>query len=525
MRGPVKPELQEYPMNDITVPQADPRAIGGQRQRLLHRASLTHESHATRLPVSGLAWARAYCARLRVTDTAIIALAVVLTFFARFGFADPVSLGTPSGARYAYVSLLVILSWSISLAAFRTRDLRVVGVGASEYKRVVNASSTVFGLVAILFLVAGIGTARWFFIVAFPLGMFGLLLSRWIWRKWLIAQRKFGHYLSRVIVVGRRADVEKVVRQIDRSSGAAYAVVGAVLDEHDSESDSGTLRNIKVMRDLGHVAEYATMMGTDGVVVAGQPEAGSDFIHDLAWELEGKTVELILATSLANVAGPRIHFRPVDGLPLLHVEIPQFEGGKHLLKRALDVAVSGVALILLSPLFLVLAVVIKADSNGKAFFSQERVGRGGQTFRILKFRSMVASAPEQLADLMSKNEGSGLLFKMKNDPRVTRIGKTLRKYSLDEFPQLWNVLVGDMSLVGPRPPLPHEVEGYEDHVRRRLYIKPGLTGMWQVNGRSALSWEESVRLDLYYVENWSLVGDLMIMWRTVRVLLKPIGAY
>jgi exopolysaccharide biosynthesis polyprenyl glycosylphosphotransferase len=215
----------------------------------------------------------------------------------------------------------------------------------------------------------------------------------------------------------------------------------------------------------------------------------------------------------------------VDGLPLLHVEIPQFEGGKHLLKRGFDVVVSGIALIVLSPLFLVLATLIRADSDGKAFFSQERVGRNGETFRILKFRSMVTNAPELLADLMEQNEGSGVLFKIKHDPRVTRLGRILRKYSLDELPQLWNVFTGDMSLVGPRPPLPNEVRDYEDHVRRRLYIKPGLTGMWQINGRSALSWEDSVRLDLYYVENWSVVGDLMILWRTVRVVINPVGAY
>ncbi|MCU1558714.1 MAG: polyprenyl glycosylphosphotransferase [Microbacteriaceae bacterium] len=512
-------------MNDVTVPRADPHAFRAQRQRFAHRTRVAPEPDAVRLPESGLAWARAYCARLRVTDTAIITLAVVITFFARFGFADPVSLGTPSGSRYAYMSLLVILCWSISLAAFRTRDLRVVGVGAGEYKRVVNASTTVFGLVAIVFLVAQVNTARWFFIVALPLGLLGLLTSRWIWRRWLIAQRKFGHYLSRVVVVGRRGDVESVVRQIDKNSGAAYTVVGAVLEESDSESDNGTLRNLSVLRDLDRVAEYATRLGADGVVVAGQPANGSDFIHDLAWELEGKTVELILATSLANVAGPRIHFRPVDGLPLLHVEIPQFEGGKHLLKRGFDVAVSALALIVLSPLFLILIALIRADSDGKAFFSQERVGRNGETFRILKFRSMVNDAPELLADLMEKNEGNGVLFKMKHDPRITRLGRTLRKYSLDELPQLWNVLVGDMSLVGPRPPLPGEVQSYEDHVRRRLYIKPGLTGMWQINGRSALSWEDSVRLDLYYVENWSVVGDLMILWRTVRVVINPVGAY
>lgn len=512
-------------MNDVTVPRADPHSFLAQRTQLARVARANQVNRAQRSPISGVAWARAYGIRLRITDTAVITLAATVAYVARFGFANLAAVSLPSGQRYAYISLLVVVSWSISLTAFRTRDHRIFGVGAGEYRRVVNASTTVFGLVAILFLVAEVDTARWFFTVAAPVGIVGLLISRWIWRKWLISQRKFGHYLARVVVVGTRTDVEKVVRQIEKNSGAAYTVIGAVIDDQEAESDSATLRNLSVMRGLGRVAEYASSLGADGVVVAGQPAGGSDFIHDLAWELEGKTVELILATSLANVAGPRIHFRPVDGLPLLHVEIPQFEGGKHLLKRALDVVVSATALIVLSPLFLVLSVIIKADSSGKAFFSQERVGRGGHTFSIFKFRSMVATAPDQLAELMSKNEGSGLLFKMKNDPRVTRIGKTLRKYSLDEFPQLWNVLVGDMSLVGPRPPLPQEVDGYEDHVRRRLYIKPGLTGMWQINGRSALSWEESVRLDLYYVENWSVVGDLMIMWRTVRVLINPVGAY
>jgi len=325
-------------------------------------------------------------------------------------------------------------------------------------------------------------------------------------------------------VVGRRGDVEKVVRQMDASSGAVYSVIGAVLDKNDDRADNGVLRNLVVKRDFDRITDYAAELGADGIVVAGHPHS-DDFIRDLAWQLEGKSVELILATSLANVAGPRIHFRPVDGLPLLHVEIPQFEGGKHLLKRALDVTVSAAALLFLAPFFVIIALLVRSDSPGNAFFTQQRVGRNGRTFDIVKFRSMVSNAPELLADLTELSEGNGVLFKMKNDPRVTRLGRFLRKYSIDELPQLWNVFTGDMSLVGPRPPLPSEVLGYEDHVRRRLYIKPGLTGMWQVNGRSALSWEDSVRLDLYYVENWSVVGDLMIMWRTVRVVVQPDGAY
>jgi lipopolysaccharide/colanic/teichoic acid biosynthesis glycosyltransferase len=174
---------------------------------------------------------------------------------------------------------------------------------------------------------------------------------------------------------------------------------------------------------------------------------------------------------------------------------------------------------------LVVAVAIKLDDHGPVLFRQERVGRGGERFRMLKFRSMVPTAEQDLAALTAKNEAAGLLFKIKDDPRITRVGRVLRKYSLDELPQFWNIFIGQMSLVGPRPPLQSEVEAYADHVRRRLYIKPGLTGMWQVSGRSDLSWEESVRLDLYYVENWSLTGDIIILWRTVRTVLHPVGAY
>jgi len=209
----------------------------------------------------------------------------------------------------------------------------------------------------------------------------------------------------------------------------------------------------------------------------------------------------------------------------MHVELPSYEGGKHVLKRAFDIVASALGLLVLAPLFFVIAVLVKTTSAGPVFFRQARVGRSGSLFSMIKFRSMVPNAESVRAQLEAQHDGNGVLFKLKDDPRVTRIGKILRRYSLDELPQLWNVLVGHMSLVGPRPPLESEVAQYEKHVLRRLYIKPGLTGMWQINGRSNLSWEESVRLDLYYVENWSLTGDLMILWRTLSVVVKPVGAY
>jgi exopolysaccharide biosynthesis polyprenyl glycosylphosphotransferase len=353
----------------------------------------------------------------------------------------------------------------------------------------------------------------------------GLLVSRWAWRQWLTRQRRFGRYLSQAIVVGQFADVDYVVRQIARKSGAAYNVVAVALENSASSVATIGGREVPVVSDLDHVANAVDAIGADVVIVAGQPSGRAEYIRDLGWELEGTSAELVVASRLTNVAGPRIHIRPVEGLPLMHVELPQYEGVKHVMKRALDATVSGIALFLLMPLMLVIAMLVRLDSQGPIIFRQERVGRGGQPFTMLKFRSMVATAEDDLAGLLDKNEGAGVLFKMKNDPRITTIGRVLRKYSLDELPQLINVFLGHMSLVGPRPPLQSEVSGYEDHVHRRLFIKPGLTGMWQVNGRSNLSWEESVRLDLYYVENWSITGDLMIMWRTVKVLVNPDGAY
>lgn len=476
--------------------------------------------------MTGRDWANGYRRKLEVSDGAVVTVAVAIASLAHFGTIVPNPALSGHTFGFTVMSLFVIGAWIASLAIFHTRDALITGTGTIEYRRVVNASMTTCGLLATAFLVAQAETARWYITVSFPLGLAGLVLSRWLWRQWLNSQRADGHFTSRVVVVGARAEVEKVVRQISASSGAAYTVVGAVLESDGAGPGGvGVLQDIHLVFGLERCTDYAAALGADAVIVAGQPHDGSDFIHDLAWKLEGQTVQLILATSLANVAGPRVHFRPVDGLPLLHVEIPQFEGGKHALKRVLDIAVSGTALLLLAPLFLVLTILIRIDSPGKALFSQERVGRGGETFRILKFRSMIADAPKLQEELAAQNEGSGLLFKMKDDPRITRIGRVLRKYSLDELPQFWNVLVGDMSLVGPRPPLMCEVECYEGHVRRRLYIKPGLTGMWQVSGRSELSWEESVWLDLYYVENWSITGDLVIMWRTFKVIVHPVGAY
>ncbi|WP_419818330.1 sugar transferase [Glaciibacter flavus] len=474
---------------------------------------------------SGVAWARRYRDRLRLSDTLIVIAAFAIAHGVRL--VAEILAGTAPGPLFSYLGVpaLVAALWLVCLSAFRTRDPHVIGVGATEYRRIANASALAFGIFAMGCIVFSVDFARGYFLVALPLGMVGLLVGRWSWRRWLLNQRRFGHYLTRALVVGARDDVQYVVDQITRRSGAAYAVVGAAVEESDHSDLVSDGNRVPVVADIEGAATSAARLRADTVIVAGQPSGGGDFIKRLSWLLEGTATDLVLSSRLTDVAGPRIHFRPVEGLPLIHVEIPTFEGWKHTLKRTFDIAFSALALVLLSPLLLAIAIWVRLDSPGRVVFRQERCGRNGESFEMFKFRSMVMTAEDDLKGLLDGNEGSGLLFKMRNDPRVTRAGQWLRKFSLDELLQFWNVFKGDMSIVGPRPPLRAEVERYGDDVHRRLYIKPGITGLWQISGRSDLSWEESVRLDLYYVENWSLTGDFMIIWRTLKTVVSPQGAY
>lgn len=476
------------------------------------------------LTPTGREWCRRYQQKLRASDTLVVVSLVSIAGLLLFRTNDNPS---PDTVRlYIFMSCAIIGTWLITLELFRTRDRRLIGSGAAEYKQVLHASAAAFGVLAAVFVLLGTGHVRSFFLVDMPLGTGALLASRWLWRRHLYGQRSFGHYLSNVLVLGRSRDVTYVVNQIERFAGASYQVVGAVLEETDQAAvPSGSGRSVRNVGSLDDVEGAVRATGADAVIIAGEVKGGTGYIRDLGWQLERTSTEIILASSLTNVAGPRIRIRPVEGLPLMHVQLPQFEGGKHVVKRLMDISISALALLLLAPLFGAIALAVMLDSEGGALYSQNRVGRRGRHFRMYKFRSMVQSADSQLAQLTASNEGAGLLFKIRDDPRVTRVGRFIRKYSLDELPQFYNVLRGDMSLVGPRPPLPREACNYEGHVHRRLYIKPGLTGLWQINGRSDLIWDEAVRLDLYYVENWSVGGDLAIMWRTVHVMLNPVGAY
>lgn len=464
-------------------------------------------------------WERRYRMRLRISDAGVIVAVTVMTALIQL-----VAVGTPLDVVVRGAALLVV-TWYLLLDALNTRSAAILGTGAAEYRRVAHASGLAFGVLAIAGILLEWDGLRPLLVIALPAGMLGLLVVRWSWRRWLQHRRLAGQYVSRTLVVGASEDVEYVISTLQDNGENGYHVVGAtLLDRNAGELAFG--ENVyPVVGNVNTVAAAASQLGADTIIVASRPDGDPDFVKQLSWQLEGTAAELVLSSRLADVAGPRISLRQVDGLPLIQVKIPTYEGGVHLLKRALDVAVSALALVPIALITPVLALLIKLDSPGPVFFFQERVGRDGRTFRMVKFRSMKTDAEQQLETLKAQNEGAGLLFKMKDDPRVTRVGRILRKLSLDELPQFWNVLVGDMSVVGPRPPLPSEVTAYDGTVFRRLYIKPGITGLWQVSGRSDLSWDESVRLDLRYVENWSVIDDLQIMWRTAKVMIQPKGAY
>jgi len=471
-------------------------------------------------------WRRTYARRLWVSDLLVLIWVVYGTQIAWFGFgaADlAIQTGRVAGEiSYWVFSAALIFVWMLTLGLADTRDHRVIGAGSAEYARTARSSVTLFGVIAIFAFLTQIEVARGFLLLSLPLGILVLLFERWLWRQWLIAQRRSGAYSARVLLVGSRRSVVDIAHELLRTPSAGYHVVGACVPG-GATADIIEDTDIPIMGSLSALSAALEESKADTVVVTSTDELPADKVKQISWGLEAGRQHLVLAPGIADIAGPRISSRPVAGLPLLHVETPRFSGGQRVAKRIMDVTAASLGVALISPLLAFLAVSIRLSSPGPVLFRQKRVGHGGREFTMLKFRSMVTDAEDRLAALMEQDRdaGNAVLFKMKNDPRVTPIGRIMRRLSLDELPQLFNVIGGSMSLVGPRPPLPREVELYADHVHRRFLVKPGITGLWQVSGRSSLSWEESVRLDLSYVENWTLVGDFVILVKTARAALAP----
>ncbi|MFC9770258.1 MULTISPECIES: sugar transferase [unclassified Pseudarthrobacter] len=458
----------------------------------------------------------------------MVLVTVVAARWLRFG--TDADLPDFEFSAYGAVTTLLAVAWISALTTTQSRATSILGIGSEEYRRVASATFGVFGLLAIISMVLKFDVARGYIAIALPLGLIALLVSRRLWRAWLVRQRVKGQYCDRALLIGHRVEVGYVADQIRKQPSAGYQVIGAVIagDEKPSAGDAHVVTpsglQVPSVGSLTRVVDTVKSTGASAVIVAGHV-GDRTFLKSLGWELEPTGASLVLASRLTDIAGPRIHWRPIDGLPLMRVELPQYRGTKHSMKRLMDVVLSAFGLLVLAPVFVVVALLIRAEDKGPIFFRQPRVGINGQEFLMHKFRSMRVDADSMVGELAALNDGNGKLFKIRNDPRVTKVGAFIRKYSIDELPQLWDVLRGAMSVVGPRPPLPREVATYEDHIHRRLNVRPGITGLWQVSGRSDLSWAESIRLDLYYVENWSPAGDILILIKTVRAVLAKEGAY
>lgn len=463
-------------------------------------------------------WTSTYMHRARLVDGACVLAAGLFAFQLRFHDHGHGPIA------YLRLSLMLPLAYVICVALAGGYDTRFIGVGSDEFRKIVNAGVFLTAAVAVFAYATRTDVARGYVIIALPLATLFDLLARYGLRKRLHRQRSRGRCMRKVVVVGHAPVVTGLVAELDRETYHGLSIVAACLARPPGPAFA-EMAGIPAVVGLDRVTELVQRFHADTVAVLACPEMSGVPLRELAWELEKTDTDLCVAPALLDVAGPRTTIRPVAGLPLLHMDHPEFTGARQLIKTAFDRILAATALLILSPLFLVLAIIIRSSDGGPAFFRQVRVGRDGRSFTLYKFRTMVPGAESLRKQLVALNESDAVLFKIRNDPRITRLGARLRRWSVDELPQLINVLRGDMSLVGPRPALEEEAALYRDHVRRRLMVRPGLTGLWQVNGRASLSWEESVRLDLRYVENWSFVLDLQILWKTLSAVLRGSGAY
>lgn len=472
-------------------------------------------------------WRARYRFRLDIVDACVVVWAVVGAYLVRFGFAD-LSDGAIRDNEYLIFSSVLAFAWWTMLKFWGSRESKILGSGSEEYKRVLAASVWLFGMVAVFSYALRIDTARGFVGLAFPAGVLGLLVARWLVRQHLALERRRGKSSARVLIIGGPHSAEHLAKSLQSVPAAGYLPVAAHVPGHAVSLAGSNQVSVPV---TGHETDFESILAAimsadvDAVAVSAGVNMHPTDLRRLGWALAARDIGMILAPALTDIAGPRIHTQPVAGLPLIHVSTPKLTGGKKVAKRTFDIVVSGALLLCLSPLFALLALAVHLTDRGPVFYKQQRVGLRGTTFNMLKFRSMRVNADAELADLL-REQGSANkpLFKVDNDPRITPLGRMIRKYSLDELPQLLNVLGGSMSLVGPRPQREGEVALYDDAAHRRLYVSPGMSGLWQVSGRSNLSWEESIRLDLYYVENWSLMGDIVILFKTFKAVFASTGA-
>jgi exopolysaccharide biosynthesis polyprenyl glycosylphosphotransferase len=489
-----------------------PRAYGVDSRR-----HARHLPPPTVAPGAGAAESdRRYVAWLCGVDAAVAVGAVSASYLLRFGAAaEPVP-------AYLVLSLAFPLVWVLVMAAVRSYEPRFLYVGTEEFRRVVQGGLVLGVVAALTAYTFKFDLARGYLMLLVLFATAGTLLLRYALRRRLQRLRSAGSgWMRRVLVAGHDDEVRQVLHELGRTRWHGYQVAGVCV----AEAVPGRGYDLPMYEGLDNIDEAAAQTQADAVVVLPCHHLESVALRRLGWRLEKSDTNLLVGTGLLDVSRQRATVHPVGSLPLLHVDHAELHGARRVAKGVMDRVAAALGLLVAGPLLLILMAAVRLDSPGPALFRQQRVGRGNRRFTMLKLRTMTVDAEERREDLVGLNESDGALFKIRNDPRITRVGRVLRRFSLDELPQLVNVLRGEMSLVGPRPPLPSEVADYEHDVRRRLAVKPGLTGLWQVSGRSDLPWDEAVRLDLRYVDNWSPLLDLQILLKTGRAVLSRSGAY
>jgi exopolysaccharide biosynthesis polyprenyl glycosylphosphotransferase len=463
-----------------------------------------------------ISWRNQYAHALIAVDVFAVLAAVVVAQWLRFGeLPDPVPQTASREMDYSVVSVAIAAAWLLLLVICRARSPRVIGDGAEEYRRVWLATISVFGGVAIVSMLLKLEIARGYLMIALPVGTVLLLAGRHAARQ-VVARRRqaLGSCMTRVLVVGTAPAVRDLVQCLGRDASSGFEVVGACVQGSSvrTEIHIAGVGAVPVLGTETDVLDALAETRCNAVALTTTEILDGRGIRDLSWDLENRGIDLMVAPGVVDVAGPRLTMRPVASFPLIHVEKPQYTGAQKFEKRAFDVAFATIALVATLPLLLAVAVTIKLTSRGPVFYRSERIGLDGEPFQMIKFRTMVDDADRILSSLAT-SPGRAQVYR---DPRITPVGRVLRKYGIDELPQFVNVLNRDMSVVGPRPSLAAEVVTYDQYVRRRLLVRPGITGLWQVSGRSKLSFDDSVRLDLFYVENWSMMADLLIVVKTIR---------
>jgi exopolysaccharide biosynthesis polyprenyl glycosylphosphotransferase len=412
--------------------------------------------------------------------------------------------------------MAILILWLALLGLRGSYDWRVIGLGPEEVRRVISATLLTFSVVAGVSYLLRADISRAYAFISLPLGLILIVASRFAWRGWLYRRRARGDFQFRTVVVGSGRGSDEIALRLQEDHYAGYQVIGRF-------SAPASTQEVEVwVQDL---VKFLEELSADAVAVAPSESLSGESIRQLAWNIEGRSLDLLIAPALLDIGGPRLTVRPAAGLPLLHLDEATLSRSQRVSKRILDLVGSSFFIVMLSPVMLLCAIAVKFSSRGQIIFRQNRVGRAGKTFAMLKFRSMIADAEAQKANLRSEYNLEAPMFKLTHDPRITTVGKFLRRWSLDELPQLFNVLAGSMSLVGPRPHPLDDVNRYEVAAYRRLALKPGLTGLWQVEGRSDLDWGEALQLDLNYVETWSLSGDIVLLARTLRAVLQGRGAH